>query len=126
MKTKSIFISAILLSALFMQVNAQTVTFDKYKHDFGTIKESDGKVSVVFTFTNQSDSSLVISRVSTSCGCSAAEWTKEPVAPGEQGTIKATYDPRNRISSFNKSITVYSNGDPSKIVLSIQGTAIRE
>ena len=125
MKTKSIFITAILLSALFMQVNAQTVTFDKYKHDFGTIKESDGKVSVIFTFTNHSDSPLVISNVRVSCGCSAAEWTKDPVAPGEQGTIKATYDPKNRIYSFNKSLTVHLNGDPSRIVLSIQGVAIR-
>jgi len=153
MKTKSIFLSAILVSALFMQLNAQTVekqvedlpaesavksanvaqeenkatiVFDKCKHDFGTIKESGGKVSVIFTFTNRSDSPLVISKVVVSCGCSAAEWTREPVAPGKQGYIKATYDPANRIYSFNKSLTVYSNGNPSKVALTIQGTTVKE
>ena len=152
MKTKSIFISALLAFASFMQLNAQneerlaenvqtkpvinaentkqedvksTIEFDKLKHDFGTIKESDGKVSAVFTFTNQSDSPLIIANVVASCGCSAAEWTREPVAPGEQGYIKATYDPTNRINAFNRSLTVHSNANPSKIILSIQGSAVK-
>ena len=159
MKRKSIFVSAILVSALSVQLNAQTVekpveqlpaksanesanesanvvqteakaeatiAFDEYKHDFGTIRENGGKVSAVFTFTNRGDSPLVISKVTTSCGCTASEWTQEPVAPGEQGYIKATYDPANRTNFFNKSVTVYSNGNPSKIVLTIQGTAVKE
>jgi len=153
MKTKSFILTAVLVSALFMRLNAQTVeksdenlpaktsadsatgtkaesettiVFDKYKYDFGTIKESNGKVSAVFTFTNKGDSPLVISKVTVSCGCSAAEWTREPVAPGEQGYIKATYDPTNRIYTFERSLTVYSNGNPSMIVLSIQGTTISE
>ena len=153
MKTKSIFISVFLVSVLFVRLNAQpveksvedlpaksdvslanpvqgeseaTIAFDESKYDFGTIKESDGKVSAVFTFTNRSDSPLVISKVDVSCGCSAAEWTREPVAPGEQGYVKAIYDPKNRISFFNKSLTVYSNGNPLKTVLSIQGTVVKE
>jgi len=153
MKTKSIFISALLVSASFMQLNAQnderlaenvsaksvintenavkeevqsTIEFDKFNHDFGTIKESDGKVSAVFTFTNQSDSPLVIAKVDVSCGCSAAEWTREPVGPGEQGYVKATYDTTNRNGAFKKSLTVHSNANPSKIILSIQGSAVKE
>jgi len=103
-----------------------TIAFDKYKYDFGTIKESDGKVSVVFAFTNLGDTPLIISKVEASCGCTTPEWTREPVAPGKQGYIKATYDPVNRIYFFERSLTVYSNGNPSKIVLSIQGTTIKQ
>jgi len=103
-----------------------TVAFDKYKHDFGTIRESDGKASVVFTFTNLGDSPLVITKVVASCGCTTPEWTREPVVPGGQGYIKATYDPTNRIYFFERSLTVYSNGNPSKIVLTIQGTVIKQ
>ena len=138
MKTKSILISAISVAALTMQLNAQTVekpinavqakseatvVFDSYNHDFGTLKESDGKASAVFTFTNKGDSALVISKVETSCGCTASEWTREPVAPGKQGHITVTYDPTNRIYAFSKTLTVYSNGSPSRIVLTIKGTA---
>ena len=103
-----------------------TIAFDKYKYDFGTIKENGGKVSTVFTFTNLSNSPLVISKVEASCGCTTPEWTKEPVAPGAQGYIKAIYDPANRIYSFNRSLTVYSNGNPAKVTLTIQGTAIKQ
>jgi len=46
-----------------------------------------------------------------------------PVAPGKQGHITVTYDPTNRIYAFNKTLTVYSNGSPSRIVLTIKGTA---
>ena len=153
MKTKSIIFAAVLITALFGQLNAQpneksaenlppesdvdsanatqetpeaNLVFDFYKYDFGTIKESDGKVSTVFTFTNWGNSPLIISKVVASCGCSAAEWTQEPVAPGEQGRIKAIYDPTNRINFFSKSLTVYSNGNPSEIVLTIQGTTVKE
>ena len=102
-----------------------TIAFDRYKHDFGTIKESDGKVSTVFTFANLSDWPLIITKVEASCGCTTPEWTREPIIPGGQGYIKATYDPTNRIYFFERSLTVYSTGTPSKIVLSIQGTAIK-
>ena len=103
-----------------------TTAFDKYKHDFGTIKESSGKVSTVFTFTNLGDSPLIVTKVEASCGCTTPEWTREPVAPGEQGHIKVTYDPTNRIYFFERSLTVFSNGNPSKIILTIQGTVIKQ
>jgi len=103
-----------------------TVGFDKYKYDFGTIKENDGKVSTVFIFTNLGDSPLLISKVDASCGCTTPEWTREPVLPCEQGYIKATYNPVNRLNFFERSLTVYTNGIPSKIVLTIQGTTIKQ
>jgi hypothetical protein len=129
MKTKKIILLTILIAAFCVQANAQTnvetITFDENKHDFGTIKEGDGKVSVTFTFTNKGDTPLVISKVVVSCGCTASDWTREPVAPGKQGYIKATYDPTNRIYYFNKSLRVYSNGNPSKVALSIRGAVVR-
>ena len=103
-----------------------TIAFDRYKHDFGTIRESNGKVSVIFTFTNLGESPLIITKVEASCGCTMPEWTQEPVASGGKGYIKATYDPTNRIYFFERSLTVYSNGNPSKIILSIQGNVIKQ
>jgi hypothetical protein len=102
-----------------------SIAFDKYKYDFGTIRESDGKVSTVFTFTNLGDAPLIINKVEASCGCTTPEWTREPVVPGRQGYIKATYDPTNRIHFFERSLTVYSTGNPSKVVLRIQGTTLK-
>jgi hypothetical protein len=93
-------------------------------HYFGIIRESDGKVSTVFTFVNKGDKPLLINNVKASCGCTTPEWTKEPVAPGQRGYIRATYDPAGRIYVFERTLTVYSNGFPAQVMLRIRGEAV--
>lgn len=62
-----------------------------------------------FEFTNVGDSDLVLTNVRPGCGCTAANYTKEPVAPGQKGYIEATYNPYNRPGAFNKNIRVTTN-----------------
>lgn len=98
------------------------LNFASTRHNFGTIKEEAGKQEAVFNFTNTGDSVLVITRVQSSCGCTAADYTKSPVPPGGKGFVRAVFDPRGYNSRFAKSVTVYSNGKPAVIVLVIEGT----
>jgi hypothetical protein len=105
--------------------SSATIVFDRDEYDFGTIRESDGKTSTVFTFVNKGDKPLLIGDVKASCGCTTPEWTKEPVAQGQKGYIRATYDPTGRIYVFDRTLTVYSNGFPAKIMLRIKGETIR-
>ncbi|MDR2040233.1 MAG: DUF1573 domain-containing protein [Bacteroidales bacterium] len=106
-------------------VNAQkadtTVVFTKLEHDFGSIVQSDGAQSYTFEFTNKGKEPVSIQRVATSCGCTTSGWSKEPIAPGGKGLIKATYSPTGA-TTFNKSLTVYfSGGSPDFIVLRLRG-----
>ena len=78
------------MAALTMAATAQkepqyisSFKYDKRVHDFGTIKEKDGKVSHTFTFTNTSILPVVISDVNSWCGCTTAEYTKTPILPGK-------------------------------------------
>ena len=73
-----------------------TVVCEISEHDFGTISETGGVVSYEFAIKNTGTKPLVITKVTTSCGCTASEWTKEPVASGKQGLVKATFDPKGR------------------------------
>jgi len=98
------------------------LNFASTRYDYGTIKEEAGKQEAVFNFTNTGDSVLVITRVQSSCGCTAADYTKSPVPPGGKGFVKAVFDPRGYNSRFAKSVTVYSNGKPAVTVLVIEGT----
>jgi len=98
------------------------ITVDKTVHDFGTIKEDDGNVSATFIITNNTKEAVVITNVVRSCGCTAPEWTKEPIEPGKTGEVKATYDPRGRIGPFDKTITIITTGNPERIVVRIKGT----
>jgi len=95
---KSIYILLLFLSG-FMFCNAQNnrkldgiVEFDKLVHDFGDILIADGPVSCTYTVTNIGNKPLVIYNVSSSCGCTAVDWTRQPLKPGEKGTIKATFN----------------------------------
>jgi hypothetical protein len=90
-------------------------------YNFGVLKEEAGEASYGFEIVNEGNSPLIITRVSTSCGCTTPEWTKEPIAPGGKGFVKAIYDPKGRPGPFNKTITVYTNSVPSGTVLSIRG-----
>lgn len=85
------------------------IKFEKTTYDFGKIREEGGKVTGVFEFTNVGDSDLVLTNVRPGCGCTAANYTHDPVAPGQKGYIEATYNPYNRPGGFNKNIRVTTN-----------------
>ena len=97
-----------------------SIVFASTTHDYGTIVQaSDG--SCIFAFTNKGKAPIVLNDVKASCGCTVPEWTRTPVAPGEKGSIKVTYN-TNNIGAFTKSITVNSNAINSPLVLIIKGT----
>ncbi len=102
--------------------DSEKIVLNEKVHDFQTIKEKDGPTSTVFQITNNTGKPLVITNVKSSCGCTTPEWTKEPIAPGKTGHVKATYNPSGRSGPFDKIIVVSTNSDPATIELRIKGT----
>ncbi|MDR1937968.1 MAG: DUF1573 domain-containing protein [Tannerellaceae bacterium] len=100
---------------------AASLSVSEESHDFGTIKESGGKVSHTFVVKNDGTQPLVITRVIASCGCTSPDWTKEPIAPGKTGEVLVTYDPQGRPGPFAKTVSIYSNGKRGSQVLTIRG-----
>jgi hypothetical protein len=105
---KLLFCFALSLSALALCAQP-VIQFEKTTHDFGNVKEEGGKVSGKFEFTNTGDKDLLVTTVKASCGCTATDYTKSAVAPGQKGYIEASYNPYNRPGSFNKNIRVTTN-----------------
>jgi len=97
--------------------------FRELLHDFGTVIEGE-KVAYSFVFKNTGKRDLLISNVSASCGCTAPKYSKEPVAPGEEGIVSVTFDTRRRRGFQHKSITVSANTQPNKTVLRIKAKVI--
>lgn len=100
------------------------IEFKQTKYDFHEIAEENGDVSHIFTFINKGNAPLIITRASANCGCTKPEYPVKPVAPGKEGQIKVTYQPKGRPGSFSKNIYVYTNGEPERVVLLITGTVI--
>lgn len=113
----------ILLTLCALRAAAQEqLTFDPAAFDFGTILETDGRVSHTFTGVNRGDKPLVILDVVTTCGCTVPDFSKKPILPGEKTQVTVTYDPANRPGSFNKELWVYSSEKRKIATLTIRGS----
>ncbi|MEM6265496.1 MAG: DUF1573 domain-containing protein, partial [Bacteroidota bacterium] len=88
-------------------------------HDFGPITQGT-PVTHRFEFTNEGTQAVKIERVKPSCGCTAANYSKTAVAPGETGFVEATYNAA-AAGTFNKSITVFFEGDTQPTLLRFKG-----
>lgn len=103
--------------------NAPEIVFDKTVHDYGTVQKG-GDGNCEFTFTNTGKEPLILSNVTTSCGCTVPSWPKEPILPGKTGVIKVNYTKTNVVGTISKTITVQSNAKTPTVQLSIKGTVV--
>ncbi|PKP01592.1 MAG: hypothetical protein CVU14_04910 [Bacteroidetes bacterium HGW-Bacteroidetes-9] len=97
--------------------------FEADFHDFGRVIQGE-KVSFGFWFKNAGKSDLIISNVSSSCGCTVPDFPKTPVKPGERHKIDVKFDSENRRGFQNKTVTIISNAQPSTQVIRIKAEVI--
>jgi hypothetical protein len=93
--------------------------FETETHDFGTILQGE-KVKYNFKFKNVGNADLLISSVSGSCGCTVADYPKMPIKPNQESNILVTFDSDGKHGFQHKTITLVSNTQPNKKVLSIK------
>ena len=127
---RKIIMTTLLLMFAFTYASAQKqaeIKFDKKTHNFGTFSEKNAVQKCTFTFTNVGDAPLVINQAVPSCGCTAPQYPKNPIAPGDKGTIVVVYDGRGKIPGhFKKSITVRTNGATEMTRLYVEGDMTEE
>lgn len=95
------------------------IEFSEDTIDYGLIEKGSDGVRV-FEFTNTGDAPLIITKVSSSCGCTIPKKPEEPILPGKTGEIQVKYDTK-RVGPIRKAITVISNADTPTIILKIKG-----
>ena len=93
--------------------------FDNSFHDFESVTQGE-VVDHFFEFQNGGNNVLIIENIITSCGCTASEWTKEPIRPGQRGCIKVTFDSTGKIGHQRKIITILSNAESEKTELIVE------
>jgi hypothetical protein len=114
-----IFVSLSTLG-LGQQQNKQ-LQFREETFDFGAVAEDKGPVTHEFLFTNNSSRPVKILTVQASCGCTTPGWSKEPVPPGKNGFVQASFNPKGRPGFFNKSLTVTTDLEANPVILQIKG-----
>ena len=114
-----LFFVGLLSYGVSAQEKMAKIEFKTETLDYGDIaKGSDGVR--VFEFTNTGTAPLVISKVSSSCGCTIPKKPEAPIMPGESGEIQVKYD-TNRVGPIRKAVTVISNADTPTKILKIKG-----
>jgi hypothetical protein len=114
----------LFISLMTLGVQAQEkvakIEFTSDTVDYGEIEKGSDGVRV-FEFKNTGTAPLIISKVSSSCGCTIPKKPEGPIMPGETGEIQVKYD-TNRPGPIRKAITVLSNAETPTKILKIKGT----
>lgn len=97
--------------------------WNKTTHDFGDIIQGT-KSKYTFTFTNKGTVAVNITNASASCGCTVPSYSKEPIEPGNQGTITVIFDSAGKENFFVKTVTVATTVGTS--YLTIKGNIIKQ
>ena len=95
------------------------IEFAKLEHDFGKVIQGE-IVSYSFKFKNTGKSDLVIANISTSCGCTASEYPRGPVKPGEEQSIEVSFNSAGKQGFQSKTLEVAANTQPSNTTLTVK------
>ncbi len=98
------------------------IKFEKEVYAFGKVPQ--GKpVTTEFVFTNPGTKPLIIENAEAECGCTKPEFPQKPIMPGKKGTIKVTYDAKEK-GSFTKKITITLVNQKETKIITISGEVI--
>ncbi|MBC2846493.1 DUF1573 domain-containing protein [Winogradskyella flava] len=98
------------------------IKFETTVIDYGTVEQnSDG--TRLFTFTNEGEAPLLITKVKTTCGCTVPSYSKAPIMPGDSGQLEIKYNTK-RVGAFTKTVTVMSNAEGGNKILKIKGNIV--
>ena len=75
--------------------------------DFGVLYH--GKAHKTLTIKNEGTDTLVISNVSSSCGCTGTLMSNERIAPGDSGALAITFDTQKAHGESKKTVSLETN-----------------
>lgn len=91
--------------------------FNETNHDFGVIIQGE-KVAFTYRFTNVGGSDLIIANTTASCGCTVANYDKNPIKPNKDGKIEVVFDSNSKIGMQHKTVNIMANTQPNNVTLS--------
>ncbi|HKL38214.1 MAG TPA: DUF1573 domain-containing protein [Bacteroidales bacterium] len=99
------------------------IKFEQVYYDFGSLRQGE-RVSYIFEFRNTGGSPLLIKEAIASCGCTVPQYDKEPIAPGEEGSVEVIFDSSGRRGNQYKSVIIRTNTPRGDVRLTIKANVI--
>ncbi len=112
-------VALLLASGALAQAKKPRAVFKETAYNFGKVKQGD-VVNHEFVFKNEGNVPLVIDRVETTCGCTAALVSDQKILPGKEGRIKTTFDTRGYSGKMTRYVyLISSNAERDRTELSL-------
>ena len=105
------------------QANMPEIQFENLTYNFGKVIQGE-MLSYTFHFKNIGKSSLLISGIEASCGCTTSVPPRAPIQPGEKGEIKITFDSKHKFGEVISYLVVTANTYPAQTVLTAKANVI--
>jgi hypothetical protein len=107
-----LWISIFIASAAFQ--SGPILEWESNAYDFGDIQQGE-KIEHTFHFTNKGTEPLIITNVTTQCGCTTPKgWPRDPVMPGARAEITIAFNSEAKLGRQNKVATIISNATNTK------------
>ena len=103
--------------------NLPVFKFQETSFDFGVLVEGE-KVAHSFRYKNIGNSDLIITSVSTTCGCTVPSFSKEPLKPGDEAELEVVFSSSGKHGMQHKTITILANTQPNRTYLEIMAEVI--
>ncbi len=96
--------------------------WEKERYDYGTLYLDDlPETKLDIKFTNEGNEPLILSHVRACCGTRVHSWPRQPILPGEEGTISIEFRLAPRAHRISRTVTATSNADPNTSIFRIVG-----
>jgi hypothetical protein len=79
------------------------------ERNFGVLKESDKPWSTRLVWSNGSKQPLVVTRVTTSCSCVSADYSRAVVESDGKGWLEVRFNPLGRVGGVRQRVYLYTN-----------------
>jgi len=99
------------------------IQFESLIYSFGKVIQGE-QLSYTFRFKNVGKSSLLISSIEASCGCTTSVPPKAPIRPGEKGEIKIAFDSKHKNGEVISYLVVTANTYPAQTILTVNANVI--
>ena len=103
-------------------ITTNTLTWKSEAVEVGDIPQGIPKL-IEFELKNNGTTPVIITSANSSCGCTIADYQKEPILPGKTALVTAKYNAA-AFGAFTKTITVTTSVDESVKVLTFKGNVM--
>lgn len=114
--------SVVNVNNIIEKVVDSVISWKSETIDVGQIPQGTPKV-IKFEFTNSTSKPVLVTNVKASCGCTATDYSKEPIAPGKTGYVNATFNAASA-GAFTKTVTVTTSDNEAPKKLTFKGTVV--